>query len=119
MITGIGVDIVKIDRFEQIIAAPVSPFMHRVFTEREREWLDKRKANSIAGVFAAKEAVAKALGTGFSKFSPADVEILHKENGKPYVVLHNAAKKSARRCAIHISISHTDTDAIAYAVIEM
>jgi phosphopantetheine--protein transferase-like protein len=119
MITGIGVDIVKIDRFEQIIAAVVSPFMHRVFTEREREWLDKRKADSIAGVFAAKEAVAKALGTGFTKLHPSDIEILHKENGRPYVVLHNNAKKLARRCNVHISISHTDTDAIAYAVIEM
>jgi holo-[acyl-carrier protein] synthase len=58
------------------------------------------------------------MGTGFIDFSPADIEILHKKNGRPYVVLHNDAKKMARRTHVHISISHSDTDAIAYAVVE-
>ncbi|MCL2198609.1 MAG: holo-ACP synthase [Defluviitaleaceae bacterium] len=118
MIRGIGVDIVKIDRFEKYADDMASPFMLKIFTDREREYLAGKKAQSIAGIFAAKEAVAKALGTGFAGFLPRDIEILHKKNGKPYAVLHKHAKKSApRRCKIHISISHTSTDAVAYAVI--
>lgn len=128
MIIGVGVDIVKIERFENL----TPHFMRRVFTEREREYLSGRKAQSIAGIFAAKEAIAKALGTGFVGFSPCDIEILHKQNGAPYAILHNAAKKTAksttsnsvpqytkrsRRFSLKISISHTNTDAIAYAVI--
>jgi holo-[acyl-carrier protein] synthase len=114
-ITGVGVDIVKIERFEKF--SQDSAFMMRVFTEREREYLCEKKAQSVAGAFAAKEAVAKALGTGFSSFSPADIEILHKKNGAPYAVLHNNAKKILRRARVKISISHTDTDAVAFAVI--
>jgi len=112
----VGIDIVKVARFEDISDA----FLQRVFTPREREYI--KNAQSAAGIFAAKEAVAKALGTGFRGFSPCDIEILHKENGKPFVVLHNNAKKAAkksrfRRVRLHISISHTDSDAVAVAVI--
>jgi holo-[acyl-carrier protein] synthase len=118
MILGVGVDIVKVERFEKIAPA----FMQRVFTEREREYLCGKAVQSIAGIFAAKEAVAKALGTGFLGFSPADVEILHRKNGVPFAVLHNGAKKIARRISkrrfsIKISISHTATDAIAFVII--
>ncbi|MCL1882748.1 MAG: holo-ACP synthase, partial [Defluviitaleaceae bacterium] len=91
MIFGIGVDIVKIDRFEN------NHFIKHVFTEREREYFSKKNTQTIAGIFAAKEAVAKAMGTGFSGFFPIDIEILHKESGKPFVVLHNKAKKTMRR----------------------
>ncbi|MCL2224338.1 MAG: holo-ACP synthase [Defluviitaleaceae bacterium] len=121
---GVGVDIVKIERFKKYEGQADSRFMQRVFTARERERLAEKKAQSIAGLFAAKEAVAKALGTGFSGFSPCDIEILHKENGAPYAVLHKGAKKTARRIVkrarrfcVKISISHTETDAIAYAII--
>jgi holo-[acyl-carrier-protein] synthase len=118
MIYGIGVDIAKIERFEKIINAEISPFMNRVFTEEERWYLSSKKAQSIAGIFAAKEAVAKALGTGFTDISPGDIEILHDKYGKPFVTLHNSAKEIFQNLILHISISHTDTDAIAYAVAE-
>jgi holo-[acyl-carrier protein] synthase len=116
----VGVDIVKVARFEKFADAPQDAFMKRVFTERELEYLAGRSAQSIAGMFAAKEAIAKALGTGFRGFEPRDIEILHKENGRPYAALHNGAKKTARRkrsrrFCVHISISHTATDAVAYA----
>jgi holo-[acyl-carrier protein] synthase len=122
MITGIGIDIVKVERFEKFVNAPQDAFMQRVFTMRELEYLNGKAAQSIAGMFAAKEAVAKALGTGFRKFEPRDIEILHKENGKPCAVLHNGAKKTARRkrsrrFCVHVSISHTATDAVAYVCI--
>ena len=125
MIAGVGVDIVKAERFEKIS----DRFCEKVFTPRECEYLAGKPAESAAGIFAAKEAVAKALGTGFSGFFPRDIEILHENSGKPYVVLYGNAKKIAkktarcggrrgRRVCIHISISHTKTDAIAYAVCE-
>ncbi|MCL1862761.1 MAG: holo-ACP synthase [Defluviitaleaceae bacterium] len=114
-IFGVGVDIVKVERFEKYVADPSCAFMQKIFTSREREYLSGKKAQSIAGIFAAKEAVAKALGTGFAGRLPRDIEILHKQSGMPYVVLHK--KKSRRRYKIHVSISHTDTDAIAYATI--
>ncbi|MCL1843716.1 MAG: holo-ACP synthase [Defluviitaleaceae bacterium] len=115
MILGVGVDIVKVNRFEKVSER----FMARVFTMREREYLANKNLPSVAGIFAAKEAVAKALGTGFSGFSPNEVEILHDNAGKPYVELHCNAKKTAgNNTAVHISISHTATDAIAYAVCE-
>ena len=138
MIIGIGVDIVKTERFENYAAAnrkeirqsegPVSRsetsdksesrFMQRVFTHREREYLSGKNEQSVAGIFAAKEAVAKALGTGFNGFAPSDIEILHDENGKPFVTLHGGAEKIANGVRTHVSISHTHTDALAYAIAE-
>ena len=115
MITGVGVDIVKIKQFEKI-AANLGRFMLRVYTPREREYLKNRRTQSYAGLFAAKEAVAKAIGTGFSGYWPTDIEIRHEDSGKPYVVLHGKAKKLAKGRQIHISISHTDSDAIAFAI---
>lgn len=105
MIFGVGVDIVKIARFEDISDA----FSRRVFTDREREYI--KSPQNAAGLFAAKEAVAKALGTGFRNISPRDIEILHEENGKPYALLHKSDH------TVHLSISHSDTDAIAFVVI--
>jgi len=120
-VRGVGVDIVKVERFKNVTES----FYEKIFTTREREYLHNKPAESMAGLFAAKEAVAKAVGTGFSGFFPRDIEILHKQSGKPYVVLHGNAKKATkkiaakgRRFCIHISISHTKTDAIAYACVE-
>jgi len=122
MIIGTGVDIVKVERF----SAERSPrFIQRVFSMREQAYLAGKGAASMAGLFAAKEAVAKAIGTGFAGFFPCDIEILHDENGKPYVQLHGKAegiikKTTFGRCfSIHISISHSATDAIAFAVLEV
>jgi len=124
MISGIGVDIVKIARFEG--KAENSKFMARIFTTREQDYLANKSIQSMAGLFAAKEAVAKALGTGFRGFSPCDIEITHDELGKPQVVLHNAAnetiknttKKAVKTAQILLSISHNETDAVAFAVVE-
>ena len=112
MIIGTGVDIVKIERF----AKKQNPrFMERVFSSRERAYIAKKGIQTMAGLFAAKEAVAKALGTGFSGFYPKDIEILHTPKGKPVVKLHGQARRG--RCIhISVSISHTATDAVAFAV---
>ena len=127
MIIGTGVDIVRIDRFENMLEK--TRFMKRVFSVREQEYLANKGTQSMAGLFAAKEAVAKALGTGFCGFFPCDIEILHDKNGKPFVELHSVAQATANSLtnkkddptgspsySIHISISHNQTDAIAFAV---
>jgi len=112
MIIGTGVDIIKIERF----AKKQNPrFLERVFSIRERKYIAKKGIQTMAGLFAAKEAVAKALGTGFFGFFPRDIEIMHTSMGKPIVKLHGKARQ--KRCVcISVSISHTATDAIAFAV---
>ena len=124
MLLGIGIDIVEIERFRPAISA-------RIFSENEREYLQGKHAESMAGLFAAKEAVVKALGTGFKGFWPCDIEIAHDNAGKPYVILHGEAKTIAKkilknatknprqrkRLCIDISISHNATTAIAVAVV--
>ena len=73
---------------------------------------------SAGGIFAAKEAVAKALGTGFVGFGFADVEILSDKKGKPVVRLHGDAAALVRDANVHLSISHDGGMAMAFAVIE-
>jgi len=122
MIIGTGVDIVKVERF----STEQSPrFIQRVFSMHEQAYLATKGAESMAGLFAAKEAVVKAMGTGFAGFFPCDIEILHDENGKPYIMLHGKAEEAVKKAtfggcfSIHISISHSKTDAIAFAVLEV
>ncbi|MCL2286134.1 MAG: holo-ACP synthase [Firmicutes bacterium] len=122
MIIGTGVDIVKVERF---VKKQNPQFIKRVFSAYEQEYLTAKGAESMAGLFAAKEAVAKAMGTGFAGFFPCDIEVLHDEKGKPYVRLHGKAAEiiqvvtHSNHLNIHISISHSDTDAIAFAVLEV
>ena len=126
MIIGVGIDIINVARFDGM----TERFMTRVFTSNERAYLLGKSYKSAAGLFAAKEAVAKALGTGFTGFWPNQVEVMHDSLGKPYVILHGEAARVARRMArgkrrffreykINLSISHTDTDAVAFAIISV
>lgn len=121
MIIGVGVDIIEIARIEE--AAKNVNFMERVFTGNEIEYLKSRKMRPeyIAGRFAAKEAVSKALGTGFREFPIKDIEIDRNSLGKPMVILKGKAKQIAQRHGkykIHLSISHDKTKAVAYVIIE-
>lgn len=118
MITGIGTDLVEIARVQKAIGR--SAFLKKVYTEREQELIEKRKVRS-AGNFAAKEAVAKALGCGFSGIAPIEIEVLRREDGAPYVVLHGRAKHRAEQMGvsrIHISLTDTEVYAQAYAICE-
>ena len=116
MIVGIGTDIIEIDRV--LKASENSRFLSKYFTEEEIILFQKKK-KSVAGNFAVKESVAKMLGTGFSGFSLKDIEVLRDEKGKPYVNLYNNARNIAREQeidVIHVSMSDTDSCAIAYVV---
>lgn len=117
---GLGIDIIEIERVASAIKKN-DRFLERMFTENERLYFSDKnnKMESIAGVFAAKEAVAKVLGTGISGFKWIDIEIQHKDTGQPYVILHNGAAELAENKAIKeifISISHCKTYAVANAM---
>ncbi len=120
MILGVGCDIIEISRIEKAMAK--GNFLDRCFTEREREYFSMHKncAESVAAGFAAKEAVSKALGTGISGFSFTDIEILHSENGRPYVQLTGGAAAIAHENngRVSVSMSHCRDMAIAYAVFD-
>lgn len=121
MIRGIGTDIIEIDRIEMAIEKN-ERFVDRVFTKKEIEAFVKNgfRIESIAGRFAVKEAVSKALGTGFRGFSFLDIEIVSTELGKPEVLLSENIKGLFKLgdVKIHVSISHNKNDAIAFVLIE-
>lgn len=122
MILGIGTDLTAIDRIAKALENPRFP--ERVYTPGERARLEglcpERRAERAAGLFAAKEAVAKALGTGFVGFGFGDIEILPDAAGRPLVHLRPAARTVAGEDArLHVSISHDGGMALAFAVVEI
>jgi holo-[acyl-carrier protein] synthase len=115
---AVGVDMIEVARIEQGIARHGERFYQRFFTSQEQAYCGGR-ATSLAGRFAIKEAVAKALGTGIGDISWTDVEIVCNNRGRPELVLHNSAKELAASMGLHnwaISLSHTDTHAVGFAV---
>ena len=121
MILGTGIDIIEVDRVAK--AAAKEGFMSRVFTEAERKRFAEFHNNptNIAGAFAAKEAVSKALGTGFGAVEWKEVEILHYESGQPYAKLYGNAQKRMQEMGgetLYISISHVKSMAAAQAILE-
>ena len=115
MIIGIGIDIIEISRIENISSRA---FYKKIFTEKEYEYLKSKGPESTAGYFCAKEAVSKALGTGFSGFKFNDIEIL-KKSDVPYAVLHGEAFRIAKETGISeifVSISHSKIYATATAI---
>ena len=122
MIIGIGTDIIEIKRIEKVINRTHS-FIKKSFTNNEIEYFKSKglKGNVIAGNFAAKEAISKAIGTGFRGFGLKDIEVLRDELGKPIVKLSDKIYEllDVKEFNIHISISHSKDNAIAYAVMEV
>lgn len=113
-----GIDIVEISRIEDM-AARHGNSLGRFFTAGELLYCAKREKTqyaSLAGIFAAKEAFFKALGTGFRGGKWTDVEVSHTEEGAPYFILHGyyAAAAAERSTAVPaLSISHDGAYAIA------
>lgn len=115
-ILGVGVDIIESERIRELCERSPA-FVDRVFTQVEQDYAMNKPSKylHLAGRFAAKEAVAKALGTSFSW---KEVEIVNESNGKPTVNLYGRAKKAAKGAIVHISISHTERYATAFAILE-
>lgn len=118
MIKGIGTDIIEISRIIKTIDK--QSFLDRIFTKEEQKLYHGVNPQTLAGNFAAKEAVAKALGTGFAGCSPVEIEILRNDKGKPYVNLYGSAKDilSSIGGQVYVSISHSKENAVAFAVID-
>lgn len=113
-----GVDLIEISRLSELNPSIKNRFITRVFTENEIAICNENDA-SLAGRFAAKEAVAKALGTGIGDIRWKDIEILQKENGEPVIVLHANAKQMEETLGITewaISISHNRSMAMAFVI---
>lgn len=113
---SIGVDIIEIDRVEKIISEFGDKFLKKVFSEAEISYCNSKAKPSqhFAARFAAKEAVSKALGTGFGKdLMLKDVEVRNDLNGKPIVFY-----KGIKNDKVLISISHCDHYVVAFAVLK-
>jgi holo-[acyl-carrier protein] synthase len=124
MIVGIGTDMVHIPRVERILADNGTRFIQRVLTESEIEAFQKspRPAEFVAARFAAKEAAAKALGTGFrSGLSYLHIRVLNDEWHRPMLMFSEIAKQLADQQSMthsHLSITHERNYASAYVVLE-
>jgi holo-[acyl-carrier protein] synthase len=120
-----GVDIVEIDRIQKSFEVCGDSFRSKVFTEKEIEYCESKKAakyQSYAARFAAKEAVSKAFGTGIGeRLNWKEIEISNNESGKPFVILSGKANKlfdEINGAGISLSLSHCKNYAVAYVVIE-
>lgn len=116
---GMGCDIVQVTRIEEKIVG--KRFLDKVYTENEQMLIARKGAHTAAGLWAAKEAVCKALGTGFVGYAARDIEICHKESGQPYIKLYRGAETAAVAMGIvqiHLSISHDANWAMAVAIAE-
>lgn len=107
----VGIDVLEINRID------VSEnFIDKICTENEKGYISNfsDKSERLAGLFCAKEAVFKSLDIDF--LNHKEIEILHKENGRPYVILHGKTAKKINPKLIDVSISHTKTIATAVCI---
>lgn len=124
MIVGTGIDIVEISRVQALLDRYASRFIERVFTPSEAAYAlsGVLAAERLAGRFAVKEAVLKALGTGKSQgILWRDVETVRAPSGKPETRLHGQAKAWLERVGgttVHVSITHDGGRAVAFVIIE-
>lgn len=118
MMLSVGVDIIEVERVARSVERLGQRFLDRVFTAQEQTYCNGR-GPSLAGRFAIKEAVAKALGTGIGDMRWVDIEVVCDARGRPELVLHGAAQELAAERGLHvwsISLSHTETHAIGFVV---
>ncbi len=119
---GIGIDVVEVDRIERMLENYGDRFLEKVFTPCEREYCGKasRPALHYAARFSAKEAVAKAFGTGIgAQLEWRDMEIRRRDSGAPQLVLSGAGRRFAEANGIVevlISLTHARDHAAANAV---
>jgi holo-[acyl-carrier protein] synthase len=121
MVRGIGVDIIEIGRIQKSIDSFGDGFLARIFTAGEIQYCSSKNnaAQHFAARFAAKEAVSKALSTGWSgDFAWQDVEIMNDTLGQPRVTLYGKLKETLTDSTILVSLSHSDSHVVAMALIE-
>jgi holo-[acyl-carrier protein] synthase len=120
-IQGIGVDVVDVQRMKAALHAWGPALIKKMFTETEIVYCRSKKKSHehFAARVAAKEAVSKAMETGWSgKFRWRDVEVINESSGAPKVVLHDYVAAQLEQCRVHVSLSHTENTVVAFAIIE-
>jgi holo-[acyl-carrier protein] synthase len=125
MIVGTGVDIAEVDRIRESIERFGNRFLHRVFTDGEIQYCERKKVSrfeSYAARFAAKEAGMKALGTGWNHgVRWRDIEVVRPRGQRPTIQFHGEAAAFAERLGaknIALSITHTREQALAHVILE-
>lgn len=124
MVVGIGTDIIEIDRIERSVARYGDSFLRRVFTPLETAYCQRKKnsAESFAARFAAKEAGAKALGTGISRgVNWREFEVRRAPGGRPELHLSGRAAEIAETLGIRrlaLSLTHSRKEAMAVVIAE-
>ena len=121
MVRGIGVDILEIDRIRSSIESLGERFLERVFTPEEIRYCRSKSdaTQHFAARFAAKEAVSKALATGWSgDFAWRDVEIMNDTLGQPRVTLYGKLAEALQDASVFVSLSHSESHVVAMVVIE-
>jgi len=124
MILGVGMDIIEVSRVNGVYARYGERFLQRILRPAEIAYClsHQRPGPHLAARFAAKEAIAKAFGTGLGKaLGWQDMEVLNRDSGQPYAVLHGPGltllgRRGADR--LHLSLSHTEHYAAAVAILE-
>lgn len=123
MILEIGVDIVEVERIKEVCSKWDKRFEERVFTQGELAYCKRKKQpyQSLAARFAAKEALFKALGTGWSlSMCWKDVEITNDSLGKPNIILSGTTQQIAEKMGVEkaiVSLSHTKHYAVANVIL--
>jgi len=117
-----GIDIIRVERIRGMIERHAERFLERIFTQGERAYALERKraAEHLAARFAAKEAVFKALGTGWRDgMAFTEIEVVLRPSGEPTIQLSGEAARAAECRGIAawlVTLSHTETDAIASVI---
>ena len=113
-----GIDIIEIDRIQNVLIKHPERFLRKIFTEYEINYC-RGRATQLAARFASKEAAMKALGTGIRGVGWREVEVQRLRSVKPYIILHGRAKKRAESMGIkkiELSISHSKNLATAMVI---
>ena len=111
-----GIDLIRTNRLAEVDPAIRERFIKRVFTPTEQEQA-RGDLESLSGIFAAKEAISKVLGTGIGKVAWQEIEIIHAPSGEPSVQLHGKASEVAQKRGLrHWSVSITHDGGLAAAV---
>lgn len=113
-----GIDIIEVARIERSIESLGQRFLDRIFTTQEQKYCEGRPER-LAGRFAVKEAVGKALGIGIGDVRWQEIEVINDRRGRPVLALHGDAKDLAENLGLRnwsISMSHSEANAVGMAV---
>jgi holo-[acyl-carrier protein] synthase len=122
MIVGVGMDLIEVDRVGQAVERFGERFLRRIYHPRELEQTRGQRVQYLAARFAVKEALMKALGTGFSSgVRWVEAEVQNLASGQPVLLLHGRAADVARDLGAdraHVTITHTAGHAAAVVILE-